>query len=52
LELPGELIAQAERVRAACLERARSAGVTDERAELIADAVYGQLVRAGSGATP
>jgi hypothetical protein len=52
LELPDEVVAQADRIRAACLEQARAAGVPPERAELIADAVFGRLVRAGADSGP
>ena len=52
VELPDAAIAQAERVRAACLEHARAAGVNEERAVLIADAVFGRLVRAGADRGP
>jgi hypothetical protein len=52
VELPDSLFSRAERVRDACLEQARAAGVPEDRAALIADAVYGRLVRAGAGSGP
>jgi hypothetical protein len=44
-ELPPITPELAERVRAACVERAEAAGVPRRRAELIADAVYAALLR-------
>jgi hypothetical protein len=52
LGLPIAAVAPAERVRVACLEQARAAGLSEERAELIADAVFGRLVRAGADSGP
>jgi hypothetical protein len=46
--VPASAVAQAERVRDACREQAIAAGVPVQRAELIADAVYGRLVRAAA----
>jgi hypothetical protein len=52
VELPDSAVAEAERLRDACLTQALAAGVPDDRAHLIADAVYGRLVRARADSGP
>jgi hypothetical protein len=48
-QLPPVTAELAERVRAACVERAEAAGVPGPRARLIADAVYAALLRGPAG---
>jgi hypothetical protein len=43
--LSSTVLGQAEQMRAACVSQALAAGVPEARATLIADAVYGYLVR-------
>lgn len=45
MALSAAVLGQAEQMRAACVSQALAAGVPEARATLIADAVYGYLVR-------